>query len=414
MKLPFSSILLLAALSFFGSIFASDTSDLNDLDFMSLVLFNHDAKLLTDVSNGSSLNSFLAALRNGTNSQSITRESCLEVTRQSNLSFDRRNQLCDILSLSGCQRARQMLQFKKGESTHLANHEVISRICPVILRRLDTEECSFDSPSIQSNKPSIGSVWGFAVLSVTIISLTSLVGVAIVPFLNQNSYTNVINFFEGLAVGSLLGSAIFHLIPQSFELMLDHELKHVYLWKALVIFGGIYMFYWSERIMNIIVQIKDEKQSSTNNTPNEIRSNGAIDSQSRNHAAEIEMSSFQHGPVKTDFEQRIRSVSDSITHTHSHGHDHRHPGSPGERKIATVAWMIIFGDGLHNFIDGLSIGAAFQESILTGVSICIAVVCEEFPHELGDFAVLIASGMSVKQAVGYNFLSACTWFVFNQ
>jgi zinc transporter ZupT len=47
--------------------------------------------------------------------------------------------------------------------------------------------------------------------------------------------------------------------------------------------------------------------------------------------------------------------------------------------------MIIFGDGLHNFIDGLSIGAAFTESILKGVSICLAVMCEEFPHELGMF-----------------------------
>ena len=50
-------------------------------------------------------------------------------------------------------------------------------------------------------------------------------------------------------------------------------------------------------------------------------------------------------------------------------------------KIATVAWMIIFGDGVHNFIDGLSIGAAFSESILTGISVSVAVFCEEFPHE---------------------------------
>jgi zinc transporter ZupT len=61
-------------------------------------------------------------------------------------------------------------------------------------------------------------------------------------------------------------------------------------------------------------------------------------------------------------------------------------GPGGGSTIATVAWMIIFGDGIHNFIDGLSIGAAFSESILTGISVSVAVMCEEFPHELGDFA----------------------------
>ena len=57
----------------------------------------------------------------------------------------------------------------------------------------------------------------------------------------------------------------------------------------------------------------------------------------------------------------------------------------------------IFEDGVHNFIDGLSIGAAFSESILTGISISAAVLCEEFPHELGDFAVLLKSGMNMRQ-----------------
>lgn len=81
-----------------------------------------------------------------------------------------------------------------------------------------------------------------------------------------------------------------------------------------------------------------------------------------------------------------------------------------QRDISTVAWMIILGDGLHNFIDGISIGAAFSESILSGISISVAVICEEFPHELGDFAVLISSGMTIRQALGYNFLSACTCY----
>lgn len=52
--------------------------------------------------------------------------------------------------------------------------------------------------------------------------------------------------------------------------------------------------------------------------------------------------------------------------------------------IASVAWLVVFGDGLHNFIDGLSIGAAFNESFLSGISISVAVLCEELPHELGQ------------------------------
>jgi zinc transporter 14 len=90
---------------------------------------------------------------------------------------------------------------------------------------------------------------------------------------------------------------------------------------------------------------------------------------------------------------------------HADGHNHQ------KQDISTVAWMIILGDGLHNFIDGISIGAAFSESILSGVSISVAVICEEFPHELGDFAVLVSSGMTVRQALGYNFLSACTCYL---
>ena len=56
-------------------------------------------------------------------------------------------------------------------------------------------------------------------------------------------------------------------------------------------------------------------------------------------------------------------------------------------------------------------GAAFSESILTGLSVSLAVLCEEFPHELGDFAVLLNSGMTVRQAMMYNFLSACTCYL---
>lgn len=46
--------------------------------------------------------------------------------------------------------------------------------------------------------------------------------------------------------------------------------------------------------------------------------------------------------------------------------------------------MITLSDGLHNFIDGLAIGASFTASVFQGISTSVAIFCEEFPHELGE------------------------------
>lgn len=54
--------------------------------------------------------------------------------------------------------------------------------------------------------------------------------------------------------------------------------------------------------------------------------------------------------------------------------------------IGTLAWMITLSDGLHNFIDGLAIGASFTVSVFQGISTSVAILCEEFPHELGKCA----------------------------
>ncbi|KIH61608.1 metal cation transporter, ZIP family [Ancylostoma duodenale] len=92
-------------------------------------------------------------------------------------------------------------------------------------------------------------------------------------------------------------------------------------------------------------------------------------------------------------------------------HDHSVDFRVGDSPIAAVAWMIIFGDGFHNFIDGISIGASFAESLHAGLSVSLAVLAEEFPHELGDVAILVASGMTLRQALLYNLLSAITCYV---
>ena len=75
--------------------------------------------------------------------------------------------------------------------------------------------------------------------------------------------------------------------------------------------------------------------------------------------------------------------------------------------VQPVAWMVIFGDGIHNFVDGLTIGAAMTQGYAEGLSISIAVLAEELPHEIGDLAVLLRAGLSIRRALVLNFLSAC-------
>uniref|UniRef100_A0A0N4XFX9 Zinc transporter ZIP12 n=1 Tax=Nippostrongylus brasiliensis TaxID=27835 RepID=A0A0N4XFX9_NIPBR len=75
------------------------------------------------------------------------------------------------------------------------------------------------------------------------------------------------------------------------------------------------------------------------------------------------------------------------------------------------ALVILLGDGVHNFIDGIAIGTSFMSSTKLGIITSIAVICHELPHELGDFAVLIESGLSTATALGFNLLSALTAFL---
>jgi zinc and cadmium transporter len=64
------------------------------------------------------------------------------------------------------------------------------------------------------------------------------------------------------------------------------------------------------------------------------------------------------------------------------------------------------GDGLHNFIDGIAITAAFLTAVPVGLATSAAIVAHEIPQEIGDMSILLANGMSKARAVFFNFLSS--------
>ncbi|MGB9613252.1 MAG: ZIP family metal transporter [Candidatus Margulisiibacteriota bacterium] len=80
----------------------------------------------------------------------------------------------------------------------------------------------------------------------------------------------------------------------------------------------------------------------------------------------------------------------------------------GKCDIHAFTYLNLFGDGLHNFIDGLVIAASFVAGIPLGITTSIAVASHEIPQELGDFGVLVYGGFQPAKALFYNLLSALT------
>jgi zinc and cadmium transporter len=87
---------------------------------------------------------------------------------------------------------------------------------------------------------------------------------------------------------------------------------------------------------------------------------------------------------------------------HHHHHEHREHAS---------AFLVLVGDSIHNALDGVLIAAAFLTDVRLGIVTSIAVMAHEIPQEIGDFAVLLHSGMSRTRALALNLLTSLTSMV---
>lgn len=366
-----------------------------------------------------------------------------------------------------CLNLTELLNYYGLSPDALISPKQFTYLCPALLYQIDSRVCIRHYHQMVEQEPldPISSVWvwmwGF--VSITIISLLSLLGVVLVPILKQSCFKFLLTFLVALAVGTLSGDALLHLLPHS-QGQHDHSVHSSSadtdmmtefdgVWKGLTALAGIYLLFIIEHCIGMFKHYKD--QTAAKKAREEAKIGRKLSDHKLNRRSDAEWLHLK--PLSEDPETSAVScdnghndtqltefqTADSPTnkmplaasdlaldqspvkengrkakqHRHSHGHGHSHGGnchSDQEMKdagIASIAWMVIMGDGMHNLSDGLAIGAAFSANLTGGISTSVAVFCHELPHELGDFAVLLKAGMSVRQAIVYNLLSALMAYV---
>ncbi|XP_062378956.1 metal cation symporter ZIP8 [Sardina pilchardus] len=317
------------------------------------------------------------------------------------------------LKNSECKSPNELLVWHGlGNVTELTLSQ-LEVMCPAFLTQVLFPACPYVTPG--DIKPPASHVWGYGFLSVTLINLAALLGLLLVPFTKKPYFPKVLTYFIGLAIGTLFSNAVLQLIPEAlgFDPKSDN-----YILKAIGIFGGFYILFFMERVLKMVLRL-DHEHGHSHAPPPPPQLTPEVKSDV------ITVTSFSNislNNTSTINNSVNNSVANLINNDMTNGV--AAPENEQERVVAchwlrgeqisnikTVAWMITLSDALHNFIDGLAIGASFTVSILTGFSTSIAIVCEEFPHELGDFVILLNSGMSVRQAVFFNMLSAMSCYL---
>ncbi|XP_068715370.1 zinc transporter ZIP12-like [Montipora foliosa] len=358
------------------------------------------------------------------------------------------------------------------------------QLCPAFIQQAKSGACKAQTLTKTEEEANLGKVWGYGFAAVTVISLTSLAGVATVLFKGKKLlYKKILSFLVALGIGTLAGDSLLHLLPHAFGLHAheeegsggdshaDHSEASAFLWKAVAVLASIYVFFLFETLMHLGLKSKFGDGHGHSHVNAELPGPSSL-----SFTKGRRCSRFEHHEGVPSFDEKenkekvpmdngdviLKNVGEnncnaSPSHSfHSHcvyehvcgssdteesefestkvglenfpnGVPRNASGNPKKslfgnedgkktwKDISAVAWMIIIGDTLHNFSDGLAIGAAFSQGgnsgVSGGISTSIAIFCHELPHELGDFAILLTAGMSVKMALLANFLSALSCYI---
>ncbi|XP_059494713.1 zinc transporter ZIP12-like isoform X3 [Stegostoma tigrinum] len=253
----------------------------------------------------------------------------------------------------------------------------------------------------------MGKEYGYSTVAVLVITVTSMCGITLFIFNScQQAYQLILQLFVGLAVGTMSGDALIHLLPQVLGLH-EHDRQYTehssedkeYIWKMLAVLGGVYAFFLIEKLFSLILTLRSQRLATghlahSHDLP--MDSNLNIHSEGSKSISTMQLGNPEDSEnIEIPTNNAINSVAENAR----------------KEPFNLLAVMIVMGDSMHNFADGLAIGAAFSSSIESGITTTIAILFHEIPHEMGDFAVLLNSGLSIKLAMLMNLLSALTAFV---
>ncbi len=131
-----------------------------------------------------------------------------------------------------------------------------------------------------------------------------------------------------------------------------------------------------------------------------------------------EVSCEAHDPVEVkrpatahSYRPVAQATAPVTLHAHGHAAGGGHAHGYGSEESVRSASLILIGDAFHNFVDGVLIAAAFTQSIPLGIVTATAIVAHEIPQEVGDYLVLLHSGMSRMKALAFNLLSSMATLV---
>ncbi|CAF0849164.1 unnamed protein product [Rotaria sordida] len=307
-----------------------------------------------------------------------------------------------------------------------------------------------EEPTIENEHPSTAKRFGYGFLAIFIISAMSLGGLLVFPIIYRVAFQYILATFTALAVGTLFGDTMFHLIPFTIGLHSHqsdghghtHEVEDnssisipVYQWRIFTSVMVLYGFYLLEVVLHWISHFRQNKHSTHSHTHGhshtmQLQEKTKID-QINNHATvnideNLVHDHHSHNHIHhhnyNERDPTLAFVNRNCSHHHDmqqasasqgkvNANDDKSDPQNSSKVTRVTGWMIILGDGIHNFADGLAIGAAFSERLMLGFTTTIAIGCHELPHEFGDYAVLIQSGFSHYRAIFWNFISATTAFI---